>query len=82
MDLALIGLYYLSIFWNFLLYHYSTRYGVGHRCPYGRLKGTFYTICIYTIPPHLAQPRKNGRNHTKNREIRDPYPTPGIKSGF
>ena len=36
-------------------------------------------LCIYHTPQtQLAQLRKNGETHTKNREIRDPYPTPGF----
>ena len=41
----------LVYFLEFLLYHYSTRYGMGHRCPYGRQGNLLYYV--YTIPPKL-----------------------------
>ena len=53
---------------------------MGHRCPYGCQGNLLYYV--YTIPPNLAQLRKNDKNHTKNREIRDPYPTPVLIQDF
>ena len=76
------GIILLVYFLEFLLYHYLTRYDMGHRCPYGRQRNLLYYV--YTIPPpktQLAQLRKTVKP-TLRRDIRDPYPTPGINSGF
>ena len=48
------------------------------------VKETYYTMYIPTPPPpnSIGSTEENGKIHTKNREIRDPYPTPSINSGF
>ena len=81
MDLALLGLYYLFIFLNFCCITTQQDMVRDTGVPMV-VKGTFYTMYIPYPQTQLAQLRKNGKTHTKNREIRDPYPTPGINSGF
>ena len=41
-------------------------------------------MCIYHTPSpnSIGSTEENGKTHTENRKIRDPYPTPGVNSGF